>query len=362
MYLSKLLLCSLGITLSAAAPSPQLQKRGSFPIPYIGESVEDYAQQLLSFLAGAILGPVDNLRAIATIAPKPSLSFNADFLKAVSKTDDLPNYNTPFDPVDGVDESKVKWLIQTENRERDDPVILLLHGGGYVFGMFPMYPALWQDVWKQFNIKSDRLSIVWLDYGIAPDQVYPVPLQQASAVYNTLAKTSDNIIVAGDSAGGHLALNLLRHIKYPVESVAQVSAKPQGLITLSPWVNVYPIYNNGTYVTNGDVDIMSGPALSSMGEISITNNETRTSAALNMWKDYIDWSEVLPDYSKVFVSYGDQEVLKGDIEKWLEISNLANSKATIFRQLGGHHDDSVFTLKNSTIFPPLVDFVTSAFA
>ena len=361
MHFSKLLACSL-ISLSAAAPNP-LQKRGTtFPIPYIGESIDDYAQKLLSFLAEGILGSADSLRAIATIAPRLSLDFNADFLKAVSKTDDLPNFNSDFDPVDGVDASKVKWLIEADGRERQDPVILYLHGGGYAFGMFPMFPALWQDVWKQFNLKSDKLSIAWLDYDTSPGSVYPVPIQQAAAVYNTLAKTSDNIILAGDSAGGHLALTLLRHGKYPFDSVEEVTTKAQGLITLSPWVNIYPAFNNGTYVTYGDVDLMSGPALSSMGELWAPDNATRTSAPLNMWNDYIDWSEVLPDFSKIFVSYGDQEVLKGDIEKWLEISTLANSDATIFRQMNGHHDDAIFHLQNSTIFAPLVEFVTSTFA
>lgn len=361
MLLSRVLACCLSITLAAAAPS--LQKRASFPIPYIGQSVGDYANQLVAFLSDTVIGPVDNLRAIATIAPKPSLSWNIDFLKAVSKTDDLPNLNTAFDPVDGVDESQVKWFIEADGRTADDPVILYLHGGGYVFGMFPMFPALWQDVWKQFNVKSDKLSVVWLDYDIAPtESTYPAPLRQAAAVYNTLTTTSNNIIIAGDSAGGHLALNLLRHIKYPVDSVPAVTTKAQGLVTLSPWVNIYPIYNNGTYETYDGVDLLSGQSLSSMGELAVPDNATRISAPLNMWKDYIDWSDVLPDYSKIFVSYGDQEVLKGDIETWLDIAQLTDSDATIFRQLDGHHDNAIFQLKNSTIFNPLVEFLTSTFA
>lgn len=93
MHLLKILVCSLGTTLGAAAPS--LQRRDSFPIPYIGESLSDYTDQLLSFLSNAVIGPVDNLRTIATILPRPSLSWNIDFLKAISKTDDLPNLNAP---------------------------------------------------------------------------------------------------------------------------------------------------------------------------------------------------------------------------------------------------------------------------
>lgn len=355
MHLSRLLVFSLGTTLSTAAPNPQT--RDSFPVPSIGESVEDYAQQLLSLFSDADITTYDTVRAFAIIAPKLALSFNADFLKAVSKTDDLPNFNSDFDPVDGLDASKVKWLIEADGRTESDPVVLYFHGGGYTFGAFPMYPALWQDVCKQFNIKSDKLSIVWADYSVAPEVTYPVFLRQAAEVYNALTKTSNNIILAGDSSGGHLALTLLRHIKYPVDSVAEVTTKPQGLVALSPWVNLYPTQNNGTWKTYGGFNFSRA-----LGELSVPDNTTRLSSPLNMWNDYIDWTDVLPDSSKIFVSYGDQEGLKGDIQTWLEIAQLTNSDASIFRQLDGGHDDAIFNLQNSTIFEPLVNFLTLAFA
>lgn len=377
-------LALLSLTASAlaapAVPEVNLDIRGDssqFPIPYIGEGLQDYIQQLLSFLSNTFIGTPEVLKALAFIAPTPSIDWNCNFHKAISKTDDLPNFDTDFDAVDGVDSGSVKWFIEAEGRTDDDPVIFYLHGGGYTFGLFPMMTGLWMDTWKEFNTKSDRLSVLVLDYWVSPREgEWPDPLKQAAAVYNELTKTSNNIIVAGDSAGGHLALSLLRHIKYPVDSVQNVTTKPQGLIGLSPWVNIYPDQGNGTkngtYATNDGVDLLSANSLSGMGLISVPDEETRTSSTMNMWKDYVDWYDLLPDdKSKIFVSYGDNEVLKGDIQTWLDIADLPNSAATIHRDLpgcsgclfqSGTHDNAIFNLRNSTIFEPLVGFLTQNFA
>lgn len=186
------------------------------------------------------------MRVLADISPALSIDFNFNFLKAISKTSNLPNFNTPFYPVNGIAKNSVKRFIEADDRGEDDPVILYLHGGAYIYGLLPNELALLMDVWKQFNTESDRLSVLAVDYSIVNQATWPAPLQETAAVYNELTKTSKNIIVFGDSAGGHLALSLLRHIKYPVNSVPAVTVKPQGLVVLSPEVNIYPDHGNGT--------------------------------------------------------------------------------------------------------------------
>ena len=365
------------VTLALASAQPVEKRANEFPIPYIGETLTDYSEKLLSFLSGVVIGGVDTLRPITYIAPAPSIDWNCDFHKATAKTNDLPNYDTDFPEVDGVDNDKIKWFIEADNRAKNDPVVYYLHGGGYVFAMFPLFTGLWMDVWKAYNAgKNDKLSIAMLDYPIVPKQgTWPAPLEAAVAAYNKLTELSDNIIIAGDSAGGHLALSLLRHIEHPVEGIDAVTVKPQGLVMLSPWVNVFPNHGegitNGTYETYENVDLLSANSLSAMGEIAIPDEETRNSPAMNFWKDYINWSDLLPeDKSKVYVSYGDTEVLKGDIQTWIDIAELEDSGATIFRDLAGcedctfasgTHDNVVFNFRNSPIFSSLVDFMTANF-
>lgn len=382
MHLSSLLLLSLTGTASAAPTEVEvgLVSRGDsskFPLPYIGESLKDYTQQLLSFLSNSILGPKNLQHALSDILPVFSIDFNCKFTAALSKTDDVPNYNTEFGSVENIDNSRVKWLVEAEGRTEDDPVLLYFHGGGYVLPLLPTQISFLVDAWKQFNVKSDRLSILVLDYSIAPKEgTWPLQLQQGAAVYNELTKSSKNIILTGDSAGGHLSLAMLRHMEYPVDSGQPITQKPQGLIGISPWVNVDPSFDqnikNGTYATNDGVDYLSVNSLSSMGQLSIPDQEQRLSVELNMWKDHIDWYDLLPeDKSKIFVSYGDNEVLKGDIQSWLRLANLTDSSATIYRDMpgcdkcwiqSGTHDNPYIDGPTSPIGKPLVDFLVKEFA
>lgn len=378
MRLQNIILTILSGSLAAPATETDLEKRSSFPIPYIGESLKDYVQQLIGWIVQLpLITDVNSFDTLVKALPTPDVNWNLDFLYHTSKTDDMPGYNKDFDPVDGISSGSVRWLVEADGRTEDDPVILYFHGGGYVIGMVPPFAAFWQDVWKDFNTKSDRLSILLVDYAVSPNEgVWSKQLQQAAAVYNKLSESSNNIILAGDSAGAHLSLSLSRHVKYPWgDGVPQVASKPQGLITISPWVNIYPNQGNGTkngtYATYEGTDILSADILSAMGNISVPDEVTRTSSQMNFWKDFIDWSEVLPDYGNIFVSYGDQEVLKGDIETWLNIAKVEDSNATIYRDLSGcsncqlasgTHDNVIISAKNSAGYPKLVDFLVSKFS
>ncbi len=90
-------------------------------------------------------------------------------------------------------------------------VILYLHGGGYVFGSprthrsltFPLAKAAGADVFS-------------LDYRLAPEHPCPAAIEDALAAYQWL-RASDyepsQIAIAGDSAGGGLALATLQALR-----------------------------------------------------------------------------------------------------------------------------------------------------
>jgi len=73
-----------------------------------------------------------------------------------------------------------------------------------------------------------------LDYRLAPETVFPGSLHDAATAYfrlvDDLKIRPENILVAGDSAGGGLTLALLMYLRdnaYPL---------PSGAILMSPWV------------------------------------------------------------------------------------------------------------------------------
>ena len=74
------------------------------------------------------------------------------------------------------------------------------------------------------------------DYRLAPEVRFPGQIHDVVSAYMRLLDLkipSENIIVAGDSAGGALTLVLLMYLRdngYPL---------PSGAILFSPWVGAY---------------------------------------------------------------------------------------------------------------------------
>jgi acetyl esterase/lipase len=86
------------------------------------------------------------------------------------------------------------------------PVVVYLHSGGWIAGERKNVPEL---VTRQL---SRGWAIVSVDYGLAPADRFPAPVEDADlavrwvrANARALGLRSDRIVAAGSSAGGHLA-------------------------------------------------------------------------------------------------------------------------------------------------------------
>jgi acetyl esterase/lipase len=90
------------------------------------------------------------------------------------------------------------------------------------------------------------LPIAAIDYRLAPETRFPGPLHDVVSGYLRLVDDlhipPENIIIAGDSAGGGLSLALLMYLRdnaYPL---------PAGAILMSPWVGASIIASGSLYV------------------------------------------------------------------------------------------------------------------
>ncbi|HEX4335402.1 MAG TPA: alpha/beta hydrolase [Polyangiaceae bacterium] len=111
-----------------------------------------------------------------------------------------------------------------------DPTILYLHGGGYIV----CSPATHRDLVSRIAVASGARAIV-VDYRKAPEFPFPAPIDDAETAYRALLDAGtppERLFVAGDSAGGGLALALLQRIK------AGSLPMPRAAILLSPWVDL----------------------------------------------------------------------------------------------------------------------------
>jgi len=120
------------------------------------------------------------------------------------------------------------WKTGTPINNR---VILYLHGGAYIAGLFGFYRNFAEDF---FNVVG--AETIYLDYSTAPEFKYPTQLNEALDLWHHLTQNQgyapENIIIGGDSAGGHLTLDLLLKLRDNGEKM------PLGAFCLSPWADM----------------------------------------------------------------------------------------------------------------------------
>ena len=93
--------------------------------------------------------------------------------------------------------------------------------------------------------KESETSVLVIGYSLVPRATYPVPVEESiwamKYVLENLRKDPSRIILAGDSAGATLALDVTTHATHPFPGVPEYqkmgSARLRGLLLLSAWAD-----------------------------------------------------------------------------------------------------------------------------
>jgi monoterpene epsilon-lactone hydrolase len=124
---------------------------------------------------------------------------------------------------------KGEWV--SPPREADGArVLYYLHGGGYVSGSGKQCRPITATLARHLNAR-----VFALDYRLAPEHPFPAALDDAVAGFRWLVSLGLEprmISVAGDSAGGGLALALAMKLRYLDEAL------PSSIACLSPWTDM----------------------------------------------------------------------------------------------------------------------------
>jgi epsilon-lactone hydrolase len=108
--------------------------------------------------------------------------------------------------------------------------VLYLHGGAYCVGSPATHRAITSHLAREAGA-----TVFAVDYRLAPEHPFPAASEDALAAYCWLLDNgyqSDHIFLAGDSAGGGLALATAMQIR------DRSLPPPGGLLLLSPWVDL----------------------------------------------------------------------------------------------------------------------------
>lgn len=139
-------------------------------------------------------------------------------------------------------------LLEPEFKN-ESRILLQLHGGGYIGKMrnaYRSFAGLYSEL-------GHGMSVLTVDYRVAPEHPYPAALQDAIYAYNWLRHRGwepEEIVLAGDSAGGGLAMALCMYLKN------QNRRLPAGLIGMSPWTDL--TQSGASYQDNYERDPLFG--------------------------------------------------------------------------------------------------------
>jgi acetyl esterase len=163
-------------------------------------------------------------------------------------------------PLDNAEDRFVAWgsgqsmrvrLYHPGNGHADLPVLMHLHGGGFVTGSIEMDDA------RCARLARDVDCIVAsVDYPLAPEYSFPAPIEAAFAAWRWITDEASEFggdprraAISGSSAGGHLAIGVCfltreRGVRAPLLQVLAYPVVDPGLAT-----ETYRRYADGPFLT-----------------------------------------------------------------------------------------------------------------
>ncbi|MEU4195597.1 alpha/beta hydrolase [Kribbella sp. NPDC026611] len=172
-------------------------------------------------------------------------------------------------------------------------IILYLHGGAYIIGNARTGANLAAPLSRLSGVPA-----VSLDYRLAPEHPFPAGIHDALAAYRELAGSGQQVVIAGDSAGGGLTLATL------LAARAEDLPMPAGVVLFSPWTDT--TLSGPSIDARGDYDpLFSRPNMAESAELYLGGADPRNELASPVFAD-------LKGFPPLLVQVGSAEVLLDD--------------------------------------------------
>ena len=204
-----------------------------------------------------------------------------------------------------------EWL--TPPTVSNSRVVLYLHGGSYISGSCNSHRSVAANI--AISSKARALTI---DYRLAPEHPHPAAVEDAVAAYKWLINGQvdpKHLAIAGDSAGGGLAIALLISLRdgnIPL---------PAACVCLSPWTDL--AFTGETWKSKIAVDlIIYDYKERAFAKMYLGGLDPKTPLASPLYAD-------LKGLPPLLVQVGTDEVLLSDSTRLVERAKQAGVNATI---------------------------------
>jgi acetyl esterase len=239
---------------------------------------------------------------------------------------DVENRTIPGGPTGNI---SINIVRPQGSSDRTLPVVLYIHGGGWVLGGFDTHERLVRELANKANV-----TIVFVDYTRAPEAQYPVQIEQAYAATKWVAENGNSInvdasrlAVAGDSVGGNMA------------AAVTLLAKERGAPKIAFQALFYPV-TDANFDTQSYNEFQEGYWLTREGmkwfwDNYAPDNATRKEPTASPFQASISQLKGLPP---ALVITDEHDVLRDEGEAYAHKLMQAGVPVTATRYLGTIHD------------------------
>lgn len=191
--------------------------------------------------------------------------------------------------------------------------VLYLHGGGYAIGSLNTHRRLAFDI-----SAAAHARVLLLDYRLAPEHPFPAAVDDAATAWRWLLKqglAADKLAIAGDSAGGGLAIATLVNLR------DRKLGLPACAAAISPWVDLEGVGTSMTARSAQDPMVQKA-GLTWMAEMYLAGKDPRTPLAAPLHAD-------LSGLPPVLVQVGTAETLLDDATRIAERLHSAGNEVKL---------------------------------
>lgn len=221
-------------------------------------------------------------------------------------------------------------MVRPKAGGTEDTVIIYFHGGGYVFGSSKSHLG----VIAQLAVDANCLVIA-PDYRLAPEHAFPASQDDCVAVAVAVAKAYPNsqLVLAGDSAGGALAVTVALELEaelrtHQANDESGQTAAVDRLVLLSPWVD--PLAVGGSMQSNAANDFLIGPFLQRSYQALMQEHATSSSRVSVIDAD-------LATLPPTLIQCGEGELFFDQIQEFSARAKKAGVEVTLSNYQGQFH-------------------------